>query len=115
VQVKCCSYFPFGKDLRTNLAKVRLSRGDAKSALPLAEDGWQRRRKPGFPPEHRAESAFVLARVLWAFHGASGGADRRRRAEARTLAREALDLYEAAGPGYAKEVQDIRQWLASPR
>ena len=76
-------------------------------ALPLLERAREICEKGNMASVVRAEAAFALVRVLWAF-----GKDRAR---ARSLAHEALELYQAAGPGAEKERREVERWIAEHR
>jgi serine/threonine-protein kinase len=77
-------------------------------ALALAEEAWSRRRQDDIPAAQRADTAFLLARLLWE----ASPADRDR---AQKLAQVALDSYPG-GAFHAPKVRRVRQWLdAHPR
>ncbi len=60
---------------------------------------------PLAPPRTRGQLHFVQARALWAVEA---------RARAVAVAEEAIADYEAAGPGFADQVAEIRAWIAAP-
>lgn len=60
---------------------------------------------PAAPPRTRGQLHFVQARALRAVDD---------RSRALTVAEEAIADYEAAGPGFAGQVADIRAWIADP-
>ena len=73
--------------------------------LPLAEQAWLRLQADDIPPQRRAATAFLLARLLW----------RNDPARTRRLAQLAADSYREAGDVYADELAEVRTWLASHR
>jgi len=89
-----------------NLAEVLLARRSIDEALVYAERAWQRRQRDDVPPESRAQTAFVLAQVLWA-----SGRDPQIRARARSLAEQALTSYAASDLAEDEPVQAVRTWL----
>ena len=93
---------------RNNLAIALESQGkNLDEALALAEAAWSRRVETDIPGEDRAETAFLLARLLWqtSAHGPP-------RARALDLATRALDLYQQAGELHVQEAEEVRAWLA---
>jgi tetratricopeptide (TPR) repeat protein/predicted Ser/Thr protein kinase len=90
---------------RTNLARVLVDRGRFEEAVGLAERAWSRRQQEDIPADERAETAFVLAQALW---GASRAGERAR---ARGLARQALELFEGAGPTFAGNAKRVGAWV----
>ncbi len=91
---------------RHNLANHLRVQGRSADALPLAEQAWTRRQQDDVPPSTRAETAFVLARVLWAIRGPD-----RDRPRARRLAADALASYRKAGEEYEDTVAFVDLWL----
>jgi tetratricopeptide (TPR) repeat protein len=89
---------------RGNLARLLLKLDRTAEALPLAEQAWAHQQDDEIPNEYRADTAFLLCRILWAVEGPA-----RDRKRARTLAEDALRLYREAGSEYASDVQ---QWLS---
>jgi eukaryotic-like serine/threonine-protein kinase len=90
---------------RSNLAAVLIGR-KTQEAVELAEAAWARRQRDDIPEEHRADTAFVLARALWRSSTQEGI---RGRAEA--LALQALGLYEGRESSSTAEVETLRAWL----
>ncbi|MEM9460900.1 MAG: tetratricopeptide repeat protein [Myxococcota bacterium] len=91
---------------RTTLADLLLALHREHEARPLAEQAWARRQRDDVPAEQRGETAFVLARVLWALD--SPAAERTR---AHELAEDALRSYRAAGAAYQRQAVKVEQWL----
>jgi hypothetical protein len=60
---------------------------------------------PLAPPQYRGQLRFVHARALRAIDD---------KARAVAVAEEAIADYEAAGPGFAGQVAEIRAWIADP-
>jgi serine/threonine-protein kinase len=87
------------------LGRALLARGDREGALPLLERGVILRAAHGVPETHRAEAAFALARAL----------GKQERARARTLAEDARAIYERAGTGHVRDVEEIDAWLREHR
>jgi tetratricopeptide (TPR) repeat protein/predicted Ser/Thr protein kinase len=88
---------------RHNLAALLRERGRAGDALALAEGAWAVRQRDGTAPQARAETAFLLARLLW-----HTGGDRAR---ARALAERAAQAYGEAGEAHAAERDAATSWL----
>ncbi len=83
------------------LAEVLLQTGRAAVALPHAERAWVHRQRDAVLPPERADTAFLLARILWIV-------DPEQRTRARELAEDARStLHEAGG-----ETREIETWLA---
>jgi tetratricopeptide (TPR) repeat protein len=76
-------------------------------ALPLLERARAIRERESVAPSERAEVAFALARVSWASH--------QDRARSRSLVKQAVALYESAGPGADKKRLEAEQWSAEHR
>ena len=91
---------------RVDLADVLFRLGRASEALALAERAWTQRQAEGTPPPERAEATLMLANILWTIGGSS-----RDRARARTLAEEAVSLYESASEAYEDDLETARRWL----
>jgi hypothetical protein len=72
-------------------------------ALELAEAAWTRHRAPDIPGEVRAETAFLLARLLWP--------DREDRERARALAQTAREAYRQADGIHDEPLAKIEAWL----
>jgi eukaryotic-like serine/threonine-protein kinase len=90
---------------QTNLAEVLLDRGAVDEARALAEQSWARRQREDIPRVQRAETAFVLARVL----RATGEPTELERA--RVLAQQALDAHLEEGEASSKAALEVREWL----
>ena len=61
-------------------------------------------------PRARAQTAFVLARVLWSIEGAA-----RDRARARDLAEDEVTSYREAAGEDAEALEEVEQWLQQHR
>jgi eukaryotic-like serine/threonine-protein kinase len=85
----------------TELGAAMLALGDPKGAEPLLQRALDIADTSGTDPIARAEARFALART----HRALGR-------DADALAREALAIYEAAGPRRATEARELRAFLA---
>ncbi|MEM7153940.1 MAG: serine/threonine-protein kinase [Myxococcota bacterium] len=88
--------------LRGNLAGL-LWRRDASSneALTLAEQAWAAHADADVSPDVRADSAFLLARILGS----------RDRARARELGERALGIYQGMGEGQQEALAKVQAWL----
>jgi eukaryotic-like serine/threonine-protein kinase len=95
---------------RHNLANFLRWRSRPAEALPLAEQAWTRRQQDDMPPELRAETAFLLARILWIVD-----APDRDRARARTLAEDAQAAYERVDDPNDERLAELQQWLQQHR
>ncbi|MGH1347405.1 MAG: protein kinase domain-containing protein [Nannocystales bacterium] len=103
VQGLCDEILPIDHLARVNplleLGKTQLAIGDAQGAQESSSRALDLLGPDG-PPGQLAEAKFVHARA----QGASNP-------KARQTAEEAAALYEDIGPGYAKQVQEVRAWL----
>jgi tetratricopeptide (TPR) repeat protein len=88
------------------LADVLLARGKVAEALPLAEAAWRRRQQDDIAPEFRAETAFLLTRVLWA-HDASPTS----RIRAHALGEQALSGFEQVADAHGVRAKEVKDWL----
>ncbi|MEM9454353.1 MAG: tetratricopeptide repeat protein [Myxococcota bacterium] len=89
-----------------NLAEVLIDRGQATQALEWAEPAWRDlQSRDDLSPSLRASAAFTLARALGAARD-----DEPSQSRARSLAQQALEIYEEAGDTDA--VDELRIWLA---
>jgi eukaryotic-like serine/threonine-protein kinase len=91
---------------RHNLANFLRWRNRPAEALPLAEQAWTRRQQDDMPPELRAETAFLLARILWIVDGPD-----RDRARARILAEDAQASYARVDDPDDEGLDEFQQWL----
>lgn len=87
----------------TGLAGSWLAVGRPTEALDAAQRAVDIRERAGVSAAELATSQFVLARALWA-----RGSERPR---ALSVAREAAQRFEAAGPGARKELAEVSAWL----
>lgn len=92
------------------LAELLSERGDHEEALGFAERAWASRKGREAPPELRAESGFLLAKILW---DARSSPQARRRA--RELAEEALEAFVASGDAQREAAGEVQRWLAAHR
>ena len=95
---------PFLADPMTARGLLELARGQAKPARDLLERAWETRSTQLADAGEREETAFALARAIWA---ASGD-----HAHALELAREARDGY-AALPDLSARLAAVERWLAT--
>jgi hypothetical protein len=93
-----------------SLANFLRWRSRPAEALPLAEQAWTRRQQDDMPPELRARTAFLLARILWIVDGPD-----RDRARARTLAEDAQAAYERVDDPNDEGLAELQQWLQQHR
>jgi hypothetical protein len=91
---------------RHNLAIVLEQLGRLDEALPLAEAAWKRRQADDIPSQLRAQTAFLLARLLWIIEGPA-----RNRSRARALAEDAAASYARAGEAQAERLGEVERWL----
>ncbi|MEM9458849.1 MAG: serine/threonine-protein kinase [Myxococcota bacterium] len=98
---------PYAARSRSNLAEVLLEQGHAEHARRQAEQAWTHQQRDDIPAEHRAQTAFVLARALWPDHA--------QRARARTLAERARDGFAAHGQGSKDQRLEVERWLRHHR
>jgi tetratricopeptide (TPR) repeat protein len=89
-----------------NLATVVVQLERDIEALPLAEQAWTRRQRDDIPQRQRADSAFLLARLLWTIEGRA-----RDRPRARQLAKDAVRWYEQGGERDRSKLADAEKWL----
>lgn len=95
---------------RHNFANFLRWRSRPSEALPLAEQAWTRRQRYDTPPGLRAETAFLLARILWIVDGPD-----RDRARARMLAEDAQASYERADSPDDEGFAEVQEWLKEHR
>ncbi len=95
---------PFAALARSSLAAALLEQERVTEALPLAERAWERREQPDALPEERGETAFLLARLVWA-------SQPQGRTRARALARDARAAFEKAGAAHAERLRETEAWL----
>ena len=88
------------------LASLLLREGRLDEALPFVNRAWARHQQVGVAPHERAQTAFVLARILWSIDGAE-----QDRARALELATDAAASYRAATGEHADELMEVEQWL----
>ncbi|HEX4955134.1 MAG TPA: serine/threonine-protein kinase [Thermoanaerobaculia bacterium] len=85
------------------LAATEISRHRPAVAVPLYERAWRLRKQGDASRSDRASAAFELAKAL----AARGGDE----ARARSLAREALDLYQEVGSPAETKRKEVEDWL----
>jgi tetratricopeptide (TPR) repeat protein len=93
--------------LLQGLAEVALASHDPDAAREHAERALSMREAGEVPPELLAESRFVLARALWAYHA--------ERSRSRALALQARDGYVALGDAKRGALAEVVAWLAEHR
>jgi eukaryotic-like serine/threonine-protein kinase len=91
---------------RHNLANFLRWRSRPAEALPLAEQAWTRRQQDDMPPELRAETAFLLARILWIVD-----APDRDRARGGALAEDARASYARVDDPDDEGLAELQRWL----
>jgi eukaryotic-like serine/threonine-protein kinase len=92
---------------RSSLAAVLIELGRPDEAVLLAEQAWKIRDREGIAAEQRAETAYFLARALWASNG--------DRVRARELAERSAALYDTAGAGWTAQRDEVRAWARDPQ
>ncbi|MCH9684666.1 MAG: serine/threonine-protein kinase [Deltaproteobacteria bacterium] len=95
---------------RSNLAKVLLEQHREAEALPLAELAFARRQHDDTPAQYRAETALVLARILWNIER-----PHRDRSRAQQIAENALRSYDTPVDERGSEYRSVQQWLDDHR
>jgi hypothetical protein len=97
---------PYLVAARQGLATLLVSVGRAADALDVAEKAWADAQSDDVAGRTKADVADILARALW--YTAKGEGPRAR---ARDLARQAIVLYDAAGPVTREQRDRVRAWL----
>ena len=97
---------PYLANARTLLASVLLAQDRADQAREFAEQAWARRQRDDVPVAHRADTAFVLARILSSVERAPSD-----HARALELADDALRSYRASGSTHPGTIAAVQQWL----
>ncbi len=86
------------------LARARLALEDPQRARTGLEHALRIAETAGLPPLARAEPSFLLAQLLPPTDAA----------RARTLARQAAEAFDGAGPDYVDKREAVEHWLAAP-
>lgn len=89
-----------------NYGSLLAELGRDEEALVMAERAYAIRLPSDLPPEHRAESSFLLGRVLW--NASVANKDKQR---AHALCREAIERLADATPSQPEETKKIRTWI----
>jgi serine/threonine-protein kinase len=98
---------PARMTVMASLAQAYVGVGRAAEAVPLLERAIAMRPEKEIPPRQLADMRFILATALW-----SSAGDRTR---AKALARQAHEVYVAAGAPYAATREEIDTWLREHR